>query len=144
MEAIPKNYKWHRRIRQLMHLRPQEAIRWIREEFPITVSIEVTNNCNMACSTCPHPHISADEKGYLSMDLFKKIVDECCRFPSLTSIVFTGFGEPLLHPQLITMSRYAKSKGIPLVRTYTNCILLNKQRTEKFLQRSGFDEKKGP
>lgn len=151
MKAIPNNYKWHRRINQFVHLRPQEAIRWIRAEFlaslarkgvefPIAVSIEVTNNCNLVCSTCPQPHFSSDEKGYLSMDLFRKIIDECCRFPSLTSIVFTGFGEPLLHPQLITMSLYAKSKGIPLVRTYTNCILLNKQMTEEFLQQSGFDE----
>ena len=151
MKAIPKYYKWHRRILQLMHLRPQEAVRWImavvlsslepkREEFPTTVSIEVTNNCNMACSTCPQPYLSSGEKGYMNMDLFEKIVDECCQYPPLTSIVFTGFGEPLLHPQLITMSRYAKSKKMPFVRTYTNCVLLDKQKTEELLTESGFDE----
>jgi radical SAM protein with 4Fe4S-binding SPASM domain len=74
------------------------------------------------------------------MELFKKVIDECCQFSSLTSIVFTGFGEPLLHPQLITMSRYVKNKKIPLVRTYTNCLLLNKQKTEELLLESGFDE----
>jgi radical SAM protein with 4Fe4S-binding SPASM domain len=150
MEAIPKNYKLHRRILQLMHLRPQEAVRWIRgvflsslekkrEEFPTTISIEITNNCNLACSSCPQPLLSG-ERGYLSMDLFKKIIDQSYRFPSLTNVVFTGFGEPLLHPQLITMSRYVKSKRIPFVRTYTNCVLLDKQKTEELLLKSGFDE----
>lgn len=149
MEAIPRNYRWYRRMLQLMHLRPQEAVRWItgvflsslerkREEFPTTISIEVTDNCNLACSTCPQPLLSG-ERGHISMDLFKKIIDECCQFPSLTNIVFTGFGEPLLHPQLITMSRYAKTKMIPFVRTYTNCILL-KQNAEELLLKSGFDE----
>lgn len=150
MEAIPKNYKWHRRKLQLIHLRPREAVRWImgiflsslakkREKFPTTVSIEVTNHCNMECSTCPQPLLSG-EKGYLNFDLFRKIIDECCQFLSLTNIVFTGFGEPLLHPQLVSMSRYVKSKMIPFVRIYTNCTLLNKQITEEILLKSGFDE----
>jgi radical SAM protein with 4Fe4S-binding SPASM domain len=151
MEPIHKSYKWHRRIRQLRHQGPRLTLRWIMadvlsslertgEEFPIAVSVEVTNHCNLACSTCPQPYLSSGEKGYMNTDLFQKIVDECCRYPSLTSIVITGFGEPLLHPQLIPMSRYAKGKKIPIVRTYTNCILLNKQRTEELLLRSGFDE----
>lgn len=150
MEAIPKNYKWYRRKHQLFCLRPQEAVRWImgtflsslakrREEFPTTVSIEVTNDCNMGCSTCPQPLILG-EKGYLNIDLFKKIIDECCQFPSLTNIVFTGFGEPFLNPQLISMSRYAKSKKTPFVRSYTNCVLLNKQMTDEILVKPGFDE----
>jgi radical SAM protein with 4Fe4S-binding SPASM domain len=150
METLPKNYKRQRRKLRLLHLKPHEAIRLCkgaflsflekqRLEFPRMVSIEVTNNCNIACSTCPQPYIQG-EKGYLSMDLFKKIIDECSHHPTLKSIVFTGFGEPLLHPQLITMSRYVKSKGIPYTRTYTNGVLLNKQNTDKLLLESGFDE----
>lgn len=150
MEVIPKNYRWQRRRLRLMHLRPQDTIRWLnavflsslarkREKFPISVAVEVTNNCNMTCSTCPQPLLQG-KKGYLSMDLFKKVIDECSQYSSLTSVVFTGFGEPLLHPQLIAMSRYVKSKRIPYLRTYTNCVLLNKQNTEELLLESGFDE----
>jgi len=110
-----------------------------REEFPGTVSIEVTNHCNIGCPTCPQPLLSG-ERGYLDIDLFRNIVDECSRFYSCTSIVFTGFGEPLLHPELIQMSRYAKSKKIPIVRTYTNCILLNEHKADEILLKSGLDE----
>lgn len=150
MEAIPRNYKWYRRTWQLVHLKPIDAVRWIRTVFlsslekgqgvfPTTISIEVTNNCNMECFTCPQPLISKDDMGYMSIDLFKKIVDECYHFTSLTSFVFTGFGEPFLHPQLVSMSRYVKDKGIPIVRTYTNCLLL-KQKTKEILLESGFNE----
>jgi len=38
------------------------------------------------------------------------------------------------------MSLYAKSKGIPYVRGYTNCVLLDKQKTDELLLNSGFDE----
>lgn len=150
METIPKNYKLYRRTKQLAHLKPKEVLKWIkrellsslgrkREETPITIAIEVTNNCNLTCSTCPHSYLSPDEKGFMNMDLFERIVDECCQFSALTSIVFTGFGEPLLHPQLISMSCYVKDKRIPIVRTYTNGILL-KEKSEDILLRSGFDE----
>lgn len=150
METIPKNYKWYRKTHQLAHLRPKEMLRWIRsellsvpgrkrEETPLTIAIEVTNKCNLTCSTCPHPSLSPNEKGSMNMDLFEKIVDECCQFPALTSIVFTGFGEPLLHPQLIPMSFYVKKKKIPIVRTYTNGVLL-KEKSEDILLNSGFDE----
>lgn len=150
METIPKNYKFYRRTQQLAHLRPKEMLKWIRNEFLsslsrrreetlITIAIEVTNNCNLTCSTCPHTYLSPDEKGFMNMDLFEKIVDECSQFPALTSIAFTGFGEPLLHSQLIQMSRCVKDKKIPIVRTYTNGILL-KEKSEDILLRSGFDE----
>lgn len=150
MNVIPKQYRWQRRVQRLLHSKPQQTIRWFtsaflsslkkkREAFPITVSIETTNECNMACSTCPQPFLSGG-KGYMSMDLSKKIIDECSEQPSLTNIVFTGFGEPLLHPQLIDMSRYAQTRGIPYTKMYTNCVLLNKENTEKLIRESGFDE----
>jgi radical SAM protein with 4Fe4S-binding SPASM domain len=150
METIPQGYKWHRRVLQLTQKKPSEAIRWVkaellsfgakrREEFPITLAIEVTNHCNKGCPTCPQPRI-ADEKGFLRLDLFQSVVDECCRVPTFTSLVFTGFGEPLLHPELIHMGCYAKSKMIPIVRTYTNCVLLDEKNSEEILSSSGFDE----
>jgi radical SAM protein with 4Fe4S-binding SPASM domain len=150
MDTIPKHYNVYRRAHELIHLSPNNALKWIANECmarhnrqrgksPITIAIEATNHCNRSCATCPHPNLLSSEKGFMELDLFKTIADEFPRLPALTSVAFTGFGEPLLHPELIAMSRYVKDKGIPIVRTYTNGILL-KEKSEDILQQSGFDE----
>lgn len=149
MQAILKNYQLQRKILRLTHLRPEESLRRLfakftssfksRHAFPVNVSIEVTNNCNLACATCPQPNM-AGERGFLNISLFRKIIDECSQYPSLECIIFTGFGEPLLHSQLISMIRYARSKKIRYVRTYTNGVLLNKENTEEILLHSHLDE----
>jgi len=131
-------------------LGPVGAFRWLRQSlrqqpvgaapaFPTSVSIEITDLCNLACPSCPQPQMTG-EKGYMSDELFQKIVDECAGQPSFSSLVITGYGEPLLHSQLCSMSRYAKSKGIPIVRTYTNARSLDREYTDELLVDSGFDE----
>ena len=103
------------------------------------VLVEVTNECMFDCIMCPHSQLK-DKTGYMPFGLFKKIINECSRHYSLADLVFSGMGEPLLHPQLLEMSRFAKSKGIPKVRLITNAILLTRQKTVEILEDSGFDE----
>jgi radical SAM protein with 4Fe4S-binding SPASM domain len=76
----------------------------------------------------------------MPFDLFNKIIDQCFRHYSLGDLVFSGLGEPLLHPRLLEMSKLAKRKGIPNVRLITNAILLTRQKTLEILEDSGFDE----
>ena len=45
-------------------------------KFPLRVLIETTNFCNAHCSMCPHDDMTRS-KGFMEMQLFKKIVDEC-------------------------------------------------------------------
>jgi len=150
MQLVSNYYRLHRRIQDAADLGFIGMVRWIRQslrrtpagaipEFPPIVSVELTDHCNLSCPSCPQPQMT-NERGYMTMEVFRKVVDECCRQPTFTSLVFTGYGEPLLHPQLCSMSRYAKDKGIPIVRTYTNAIALGRKRIEDLLLCSGFDE----
>ncbi|MFC1812361.1 radical SAM/SPASM domain-containing protein [Thermodesulfobacteriota bacterium] len=146
MKTYPRNYYIRRIASQLSKQRPKAAVALAKtilpgkmNNFPNFLSVEVTNHCNLSCGTCPQSGLS-DEKGYLSMALFRKVVDECRRYASLRSIIFTGFGEPLMHPRLMEMSRYIKALKIPYVRAYTNCTLLNQKKTDEILLNSGFDE----
>lgn len=150
MKRLPKDFNRQRIVVQLRHWQLRDLIRKSialilrrikkrRLRFPSCIMVEVTNDCMLDCVMCPHSQLK-EETGYMPFDLFKKVIDECSRHYSLRDLVFSGMGEPLLHPQLLEMSKFAKSKGIPKVRVTTNAILLTRQKTTQILEDSVFDE----
>jgi len=74
--------------------------------MPHTAWIEPTNVCNLKCIMCPNSVIPQNNPGFMSMDLYKKIIDEGKNH--FTSIVLCLAGEPFLHKQLPEMVAYAK------------------------------------
>jgi len=71
----------------------------------------------------------------MDINLFKSIMDEAR--PFVHSIFLCLGGEPLLHPELATMVRYAKSVGISS-RLFTNATLLTRERAMALLK-AGLD-----
>jgi len=103
--------------------------RAIAKGFPLELAIEITNNCNAECVMCPRLKMSRD-KGFMSFDLFKKIVDEARDY---TEFVFLHLaGEPLLHPDLLKMIGYCKKSGINTALS-TNAILLDKIKSRELI-----------
>ncbi len=97
---------------------------------PIRMWIESSARCNLRCIMCPNKAMSPDAKGVMSLDLFKKIVDEAA--PFVHDIYLHHRGEPLLNPALFDMIRYANGKGIP-TRFHSNGTLLDAGKAEKLL-----------
>jgi len=90
--------------------------------YPEEIQIEVTNACNLTCAMCPHSFggIPQDD---LSYALFQEIVQAN---PAPRRLVLTGWGEPLLHPDLFSMidtvhQHWPQTR----VRFTSNGILLN-------------------
>jgi len=88
---------------------------------PWTAHLYLTDQCNLDCSYCneydnsvPHP-ATEDLKRYLD-----KIRDLGC-----LRIGFQG-GEPLMHPDVVELVRYAKELGFQKVSMSTNAFLLTK------------------
>ncbi|MBU4306152.1 MAG: radical SAM protein [Candidatus Omnitrophica bacterium] len=106
--------------------------------FPQNIHIEVTNNCNLCCIMCPVPG-QAREKGFMDFKVFEKIVRQCEGQFSLEKMAIMGFGEPFLHPDLVSMSRYAKDRGIRHVFTSTNATVLSEKMSRDIILKSGFD-----
>jgi MoaA/NifB/PqqE/SkfB family radical SAM enzyme len=52
----------------------------------------------------------------MDFELFKKIIDAT---PFITQVHTQGYGEPLLHPQIVEMVKYARKKGKRVI-FYTN------------------------
>jgi radical SAM protein with 4Fe4S-binding SPASM domain len=80
-------------------------------KFPYLVDIEVTNHCNLKCIFCGQQAMTRT-KGFMSEEIYKKIVDECAEHG--TPIRLIRWGEPFLHPKIIEFFKYAKSKGLPV------------------------------
>jgi MoaA/NifB/PqqE/SkfB family radical SAM enzyme len=106
----------------------------IPSKFPRIINVFVTEDCNFRCPMC---HVvNSRQKQHLQMLSFqtiKKIADEVCN--SGVSFQLSG-GEPLLHPEIISIIKYLHSKHIP-TGLVTNGLLLEKYA--KQLVDSGLD-----
>jgi MoaA/NifB/PqqE/SkfB family radical SAM enzyme len=94
--------------------------------YPSTVMLELTNKCNLSCTTCPREYEYGQQmdQGIISEQQAKKIIDEL--FPYLDSIGLTGMGETFLYPNIKNIVDYIKSKnkGI-IISVSTNAMLPN-------------------
>ena len=99
-------------------------------EVPPVLQIEPANYCNVDCICCPSSR-SSRPKGFMDIDLFRRIIDEASRIGVKTVFLFLH-GEPMLHPRIVEMIRYVKSKGLPLHLT-TNGIALNEKKIRGIL-----------
>ena len=90
--------------------------------FPEIVQIESTNICNAKCVFCPRDDMHR-KQGIMSLDLFKKIVDECAEL-GITHVRVHNYGEPFVDRKLVEKVRYAKQKGIKEVGMISNGSLI--------------------
>jgi len=94
--------------------------------YPSTIMIELTNHCNLACTTCPREYEfgNAMDKGNMTVEQSKKIIDEV--WPYLDSIGLTGMGETFIYKEIVEIVDYIKqkNKGI-IISISTNAMLPN-------------------
>jgi MoaA/NifB/PqqE/SkfB family radical SAM enzyme len=76
---------------------------------PVCLYLEVTNRCNLLCTTCPRTYEELEPPADMSWDLFTSIVDQV---PDLARAVLHGVGEPMLVANLPRMVRYLKDRGV--------------------------------
>lgn len=103
-----------------------KSIKSTKVAYPSTIMLELTNNCNLACTTCPreYDYGKAMDKGKMDVESAKKIIDEL--WPYLDSIGLTGMGETFLYKEIEDIVGYIKkkNKGI-IISVSTNAVLPN-------------------
>ncbi len=83
------------------------------EHSPIKIRIETTNRCNLECVTCPlNWKDYTRKKETMSVDLFKRIINEASNFRPKPSVVLYIGGEPLMNSRIIDMIDIAKDEGL--------------------------------
>nr|WP_325179362.1 radical SAM/SPASM domain-containing protein [uncultured Oscillibacter sp.] len=110
---------------------------------PYSLFIDPCNLCNFKCKFCAMQTTDEEldfKKQLMSMELYEKIVDDIASFPDkLKMLRISQHGEPLLHPELPEMIRYAKQKNVSeFIEIVSNGSKLN-PRLNKELVESGLD-----
>lgn len=110
---------------------------------PFFVTVDITRRCNLHCLGCQYhsteiESTSGIETGDqdLSIELFEILCEDLKKMGT-KSMVLTGDGEPLLHPDLLDFIIMAKDAGLS-VELFTNGTLLNEERIRD-LAISGLD-----
>ncbi len=90
---------------------------------PHTIQIEVTNKCNLDCAMCPRPKFKLE---YEDMDsrVFQSVL---ARLEPKTRVILTGWGEPLLHPDIFRFIALCKDKSLITGMT-TNGTLITREK----------------
>ncbi len=111
---------------------------------PEWVQIDLTNDCNNNCIGCwcnspllKERRMGAEAKGKsLPYQKVKEFIDEI-RGMGTRRIVFSGGGEPLMHPEALEILRHAKARGMNC-QLHTNFTLVD-ERVAMDLVNTGLD-----
>ena len=72
--------------------------------MPVSISAELTNNCNLQCPECSSGSgLMQRDRGFMDIELFNKVITELR--PYLYNINLYFQGEPMLHPQFFSFLR---------------------------------------
>jgi MoaA/NifB/PqqE/SkfB family radical SAM enzyme len=107
----------------------------VAQRPPVCLYLEVTNRCNLLCTTCPRTYEELEPAADMDWDLFTSIVDQA---PDLARAVLHGVGEPMLVANLPRMVEYLKSRGV-YVLFNTNGTVLS-ERNGRALIEAELDE----
>ncbi|MEA2042299.1 MAG: radical SAM/SPASM domain-containing protein [Bacteroidota bacterium] len=106
--------------------------------YPVTLSVEPTAECNLACPQCPTGMNSLNRKqSEMDFELFKQIADETS--PYISAMILYFMGEPYKSEAFLKCVAYAsKTKNIYTISS-TNGHFLSKEKSEETIN-SGLDE----
>ena len=93
--------------------------------------VEPTTGCNLHCRTCIR-NTWEDPESQMSMDTFHKLVESLAGLPGLDRVVFTGFGEPLTHPNILEMIHAVRQRDLG-VTLGSNGLLLSPEMARELV-----------
>lgn len=115
-----------------LHITPkgiliQPALSQLRKVY-----IEPTSRCNLSCRTCLR-NAWGEQMGHMTPATFDRILASLAGQQSKVSFFFGGFGEPLMHPDIIEMIEKAGRVGSK-VELITNGILLDANLATRLIE----------
>jgi sulfatase maturation enzyme AslB (radical SAM superfamily) len=100
------------------------------------LDIELTNRCNARCQICPRSELERP-LGDMSNKTFELLAERISHSRT-KHVVFSGFGEPLLHPGLPAYVRRLRREVKGRIQVNTNAMALTKELSTKLVE-TGLD-----
>lgn len=103
-----------------------------------TLEFNICGICNRRCSFCPRvdPNAFPNIKEYLTLELYKKIMNDLKAIDASPRIVYSGFSEPLIHPKLKDLISATKEiRPEAKLEIKTNGDLLNTEKLNEYFKR---------
>jgi len=94
--------------------------------------IQPTSCCNLHCRTCIR-NVWEDPEAQMPMDTFHRLVQSLDNLPNLARVVFTGFGEPLTHPNILEMIQAIRDRDLA-VTLGSNGLLLDAEKARELVK----------
>lgn len=108
---------------------------WLAEKFnihfkaPLHLDIELTNQCNLACTMCPHGDKDwKPVKGMMTVGMVERALIQGRGIPS---VKFNFRGEAGLHKDLASFVRYAKTLNYVDIQINTNLVAFSERRLKE-------------
>ncbi|MEM2740188.1 MAG: radical SAM protein [Candidatus Bathyarchaeia archaeon] len=90
---------------------------------PRSMMVEVTTRCNFSCTHCFRFSLHGRLRlGDMSRATYRRVVDEASMI-GIKRLIISGWGEPMVHPDILWMVEEAKSNGLE-VNLNTNGYLI--------------------
>lgn len=103
------------------------------------IMIELTNTCNAKCPLCPTGSDSLDrKKGFISSELFQKIMNEMGELNYKMHLLSFNYGEPFMHPKWFEL--YSMIPKNVYHKTSTNGFVFYKQEDIDLFARCNLNE----
>lgn len=114
-------------------------------DTPLSVIVDVSERCNFRCNYCFRSKKQDGAWGYatknnlMSMELFQRAVNQMSAFPQKIKVIsLSGHGEPLCHPDIVSMARYLKRTAVAKrIEMHTNASMLT-EKTALEIAQAGF------
>ncbi len=101
--------------------------------FPGVIRIEPASVCNLRCIQCPTGSVEM-KRGIMSKVVFDQVLEEIARhIDSIRVVVLYHGGEPLLNEKFEDMVKAIAQMQVPIIKTNTNAMLLDKDRAEDLI-----------
>lgn len=86
----------------------------VGESHPREVMVEVTRRCNLSCLYCFRDDLGVESFIDMDRSMFSRLLDTSLD-AGVHKFAFTGWGEPLVHPDILDFIRSAKEYGLEVL-----------------------------
>lgn len=109
--------------------------------MPISINLELTDHCNIACPMCSQAHRTEAHgvpKRFMSWDIWQKSLQNLRSFPQDVHLCPHWLGEPTLHPEFERFLQYAFQENTENAlfrkfKLHTNGVLFSQNRSTLLL-----------